>query len=66
VQQRRGGSGLAEEPLEITGRGPVIAPEAGDLQRHQAVELGVAGLVDRAHASLTQRPEDLIPTERLR
>ena len=43
------GLGLGPEPVELIGRG---VPALGDrLDRHDAVELLVAGLVDDAHAA---------------
>ena len=63
VIQRRGGPRFALEPLEgLTVLGKVLRQE---LERYQAAELGVLGLVDDAHASPAQLLENAIVGDRL-
>ena len=54
--------GLVQESVELIGRG---RPELGDrLDRHDAIELQVASLVDDAHAAPADLAQDLVIRER--
>ncbi len=54
----RSGPCLAQEPPLLLLGGAALAGE--ELQRHQAAELQVAGLVDHAHAAAAEALQDLI------
>ena len=61
VRQRRDGSGLAIESLVLLRVAGVIGPD--DFDRHHAIEAGIAGLVDLAHAPGAEGRLDEIRTK---
>ena len=60
VVQRRGRLRLVPEAVEEVRVGAVLGPQ--DLDRDVALELGVAGPVDRGHAALAEQLDEAVAT----
>jgi hypothetical protein len=63
VEDASGGPGLALEAMDALGALLGRAVEEGDLEGDDAVEVGVVGAVDGAHAAGAKPAEDLVPAD---
>lgn len=61
VPERRGGAGLAIEPLEQFPR--LVVVETRSLKSHLAMQLGVLGQIDDPHGPLAQRLDRAVASE---
>ena len=64
VAEPGGGQGLGAEPIALAWVG--VSALEHHLQRHQPVELRVAGLIDDPHAATAQDPEYLVVADAIR